>query len=68
MKIGNRVFYNGRRYEFKITATEDGKRHFSLYKNGTLAHFVAEDALDNRWPLTILLDQYLNELKVATPS
>gem|GEM_PF-1206236 len=68
MKSGNRVFYNGRRYEFTMTATEDGKRHFSLYKNGVLAHFVTEEELDKRWPLTILLDQYFGEVKMATPS
>ena len=68
MKSGNRVFYNGRPYEYKVTATEDGKRHFSLYKNGILAHFVAEEELDKRWPLTILLDQYFSEVKVAIPS
>src|SRR6188474_429095 len=34
MKSSNRVFYNGRPFEFKMTTTEDGKHHFSLYKNG----------------------------------
>ena len=68
MRNSNRVFYNGRPYEFKMTTTEDGKRHFSLYKAGILAHFVEEEKLDKRWPLTILIDQYFNEPKMVIPS
>jgi len=68
MRNSNRVFYNGRPYEFKTIASPDGKRHFSLYRNGVLAHFVTEDELDKRWPLTILLDQYFGEVKIVSPS
>jgi len=68
MRNGTRVFYKGRPYEFKMTATQDGKRSFSLYEHGILAHFVAEDELDKRWPLTILLDQYFGGAKMATHS
>jgi len=67
MKNSRRVFYNGRQYEYKMTVTEDGKRHFSLYSNGMLAHFVSEEELDKRWLLTILLDHYFGVAKMATP-
>lgn len=68
MKNMRRVFYNGRPYEFTLTTTEGGGRYFSLYKKGVLVHFVTEEELDNRWPLTIMLDNYLQEMKMALPA
>jgi hypothetical protein len=65
MKNNVRVFYKGRPYQYKVTATENGIRHFSLYKHGELVHVVAEEDLDKRWPLTILVDPYFNEVKIA---
>ena len=63
-----RVFYNGRPYEYSMTTNQEGKRHFSLYKKGVLTHFVAEEELDKRWPLTIMLDNYFTEVKRVIPA
>ena len=68
MSNPKRVFYNGRPFEYTVTTTDDGKRHYSLFKKGVLAHFVSEDQLDNRWPLTIMLDNYITEVKLAIPA
>ena len=63
-----RVFYQGRPYEYIMDITEDGKRLYSLYKRRALAYVVAEDQLDNRRPLTAMLDNFSNEMKLVIPA
>lgn len=64
MNAIKRVFYKGKPYEYQASE-EKGNKYFSLYKRGILVHFVGEQELDKRWPLTIML---ANALKGPQPA
>lgn len=61
------VYYKGKPYEFKVIDLK-GKRQFQLYENGTLKHSVAENELDVKTIVSLILDAYYRNVKSTTKS
>jgi len=51
------VYYKGQPYEYRITELK-GKRHFQLFKEGTLVHSVDQSELDIKSIVSLILDSY----------
>jgi hypothetical protein len=60
------VFYKGRPYQFKVV-NQDGRREFHLMENGAVKHIVAENELDVKSIVSLILDAYYRNVK-TTPS
>lgn len=59
------VYYKGKPYEFKVIDLK-GKRQFQLYENGILKHSVAENELDVKTIVSLILDAYYRNVKTAS--
>jgi hypothetical protein len=51
------VYYKGLPYEYQITELK-GRRHFQLFKEGTLMHSVDQSELDIKSIVSLILDSY----------
>ena len=58
------VFYKGKPYQFKVV-NQDGKREFQLMENGLVKHSVAENELDVKSIVSLILDAYYRNVKTA---
>jgi len=63
-----KVYYKGLPYDFNVR-DDKGERVFALYQDGTVIHEVAQSDLDIKSTVSLILEEYYNELwiKTATP-
>lgn len=61
------VFYNGHSYEYRVSE-RDGIRMFSLYEKGVLRYNLAENELDKRTLVSLILDSYYSKARQKAES